>query len=600
VHAAPRRSFAARHPRWTLAVVLAGFVAAGHAWSLGAGLFLDDHAHQAQLRAGGWSHADVVRAARLGIVGEVMGLWTGRWASLSFYRPVAFWTLKLEYVLAGWHPVPMHLFSLAWHWFCAFLVGQLAYACFGRWFWAAVAAVIFAVHPAHVATVYWIACQTELMVAAYVLLACLAYARYTRWPRPIFAPSGSERPAPGADEPRHWGWLLVAGGCFALALGCRENALAFPAVMFVADVALLRKRWRGRIAAYVWLAAIGAGYLMLRTVSLEGLSLPGKPYLIPPNDPAFARFVLDKFIYSMLGLFVYVPVLPIGGLVYLRDHAAAFYGTFAAVSVAGIGLAVAFRRQRGLLLPAAWIVLFLLPLLAVFASPHHLYLPSVGAVLILGAALAKLAGAFATPRRARAVRTLAAGAVVGVHAVGLPLLCWMFGWVYRAGTSVEDVVIAEVLSDPRPLKQGDHLFFINLPLLAYYIIPAIEAETGLADLAGTVLTFSPSLMRMEARCAIEQTGPRTLTVRVEHDRYLRGSGGRVLLEAMGLPTELRTGMTIRARSDDEELRRVDILEADADGVRALAFTFRRPLSDPSYHFYLGSRYRFAYPIAFGE
>ncbi len=598
LHPESKRIFA-RHPRLTMALVVATFVAAGHAWSLDAGLFLDDHAHRAQLSRSGWSHSDAVKASRLGIVGEVMGLWSGRWAGLSFYRPIAFWTLKLEYVVARWHPVPMHLFSLAWHWLCAMLLGQLAWLCFGRWFWAGVAAAFFAVHPAHVATTHWIACQTELMVAAYLLLAVLAYARYSQWPTPIFARTRGFEQAPTRRS--GVGWLLLAGLFFAMALGCRENAITFPAIMFVGDVVLRPARWRGRVGAYVLFGAIVGGYILLRAAALEGLSLPARPYLVPPTDPDFPRFVADKFVYSMLGLFAYVPVLPIGGLAYFREHPGAFYGGFAGLVAGWLGLAVAFRQQRGLLLAAGWLVLAIAPLLPVFTSPHHLYLPSLGAVLIMSSVLAKVGGGFVEPaRRLPLARTLIVSLVLGLHAIGLTLCCWSFGWVYRAGTAVEDVLIADVLEHGRPLKEGDRLFFINLPLIAYYIIPAIKAETGLSDLNGTVLTFCPSLMRMEARSHVERTAANRLTVRVDDDRYLRGSSGRVLLEAMGLPTELPAGTTIEARSERDELRQVDVLEADREGIRALAFTFKRPLADPSYHFYRGSRQRLAYPIDFRE
>ena len=46
-------------------------------------------------------------------------------------------------------------------------------------------------------------------------------------------------------------------------------------------------------------------------------------------------YLADKFVYYMIGLFAYVPVLPIGGLEYFSAHPGAFYGPFAGAGVGG-------------------------------------------------------------------------------------------------------------------------------------------------------------------------------------------------------------------------------------------------------------------------
>lgn len=181
------------------AVVVLLFILVGHIWSIDTGLFLDDHAHYAHLRESPWTIQGLVEASRLGIVGDVMDLWGRREAGLRFFRPVAFAIMKLEYTLVGWHPLPMHLLSLGWHFLCAMLAGELAYRCFGQRFWAAVAAALLAIHPGHVATVYWIACQTELITTAFLLMATLAYARYANWPHRFF---GTSPPTPSPPRRR--------------------------------------------------------------------------------------------------------------------------------------------------------------------------------------------------------------------------------------------------------------------------------------------------------------------------------------------------------------------------------------------------------------
>src|SRR5262249_8525028 len=138
-------------------------------------------------------------------------------------------------------------------------------------------ACLFAIHPGHVATVQWIASQTELMVSAFLLGATLCHARWRGW---------GGGPAGGV------GWVSGRLRGFLAALGCRENAVMLPLVLLAADWAVARRRdssvprRAGALLAYVPHAAVIAGYLALRSQMLGGAALPPKPYVIPPGDPA--------------------------------------------------------------------------------------------------------------------------------------------------------------------------------------------------------------------------------------------------------------------------------------------------------------------------
>lgn len=576
-------------PVLTMAVVVAALVAIGHAWSISAGLFLDDHAHYRQLREGDWSYRSAVAAARLGIVGDVMDLWSRHETGLRFYRPVAFWLMRAEYTIGGWRPGVMHGFSIAWHWLCAMLVGWVAWRLIGRWVWAGVAASLMAVHPGHVVTVYWIACQTELMATAFVLLATLCYARYAGWWRESPAPNTGMTASEGCPVPSAVArrlWLFVAFVCFALAVGCREHAIMWPAVIVAGDFAF-RTFGRRRIGAYVLIGVVAIAYLLARSEALHGFPLPGRPYLMRPADPGFVRYIIDKFIYYMIGLFAYVPVLPIGGTDYFRSHPGTFYGTFAGVAVTMLLIVAGAESRRRLLFPIAWTTVYFVPLLPVFASMHHLYLPGVGMAWLFAIGLAALAGSAGGARR------IVAGTLVVVNVAGLAFLAWAFGWAYRAATRVEDLVVRDVTTQSgRALNDGDHLFFVNLPMLAYYAIPAVETETGLRNLHGHILTFSPWLLRMEQPGAAEWLDDRTLVVTAPTgSSYFAGAAGRTILAVMGLAETFKPGDRVAGPFFD-----VEILEADAAGVGRLRFEFHERMNIDRCHFFFGSPVRWAYPI----
>lgn len=608
--ASPREPFG----RAASAIIVLVFLLAGHVWSLDTGLFLDDHAHYASLRRHDWSFRSAVESSRLAIVGEVLDLWGRPEAGLKFFRPVAFWIMKAEYTLVGWRPGWMHGFSLAWHYACALLVGALAMRCFRRRTWATTAACLMAVHPAHTATVYWIACQTELITTALLLAGVLAYARYAGW--------GSWREAipPAEEMPRHslsplaaFAPGLIAVLCYALALGCRENAVLFPLVCWAGDrlCGTNRRRWfRWEHAAM--LAVLG-GYFALRTAILGGFQMPVRPYVFPPTDPGFAEFILTKTVYYTLGLFGLVPVIPMGGQAFFATRPIPFYGGFAAIMAVLTLIWAAYRFRRALLWPAVWTALLVAPTLPVFASSHHLYLPGVGAVLLLTAGLAAAAG---LPREAAAHRVsepihpqnrrnAARRALVASFSVlliaGLTLMTWASGFAYLAGTRAEDLFVRDVISRGRPLKDGDHLFFINMPLVAYYAVPAIEAQTGRQGLKGHLLTFSPDLLMMEAPGEMEIIDDRQIRVRAPAGRaYFEGVTGRALLEVMGLSrvpdAKPGAGGLVKGQPIPAGLFTVTPTRLGQGGVEEFLFTFQKPIDSPEYHFFFGSPQFLAYPI----
>jgi hypothetical protein len=574
---------------WLVAgVVLAVFIGAGHAWSLDTGLFLDDHAHYKHLNVDDWSYQLAVDASRLGIIGDVLDIWSKREAGLRFYRPVAFWTMKLGYTLVGWEPAGMHVISLFWHWVASMLVGRLAYGFLRNRGWAVVAAGIFAVHPGNIVSVYWIATQSELLVTIGLILSTLCYARFSGWRSP-WLDDGTP-----VNTPARWPWLAPAALCFAGALGCRENAVMLLPVLIVADLlmGLRLRRW----PAYLALAAMVAVYLFMRQRALGEFPLPPRPYLIGPWEPDFIPFVAAKFAHYSLGLFAYVPIIPVGGQVYFEERLTKFLLSFGGVVLGWILLAV-FVRRRALALPFAWIFLGMLPTLPVFSSPHHLYMPSVGVALILTTALAFGAGHLSgqAPIR-KPAREFGAVVAVALHAIGLTLGCWAMGWVYRSTTIIEDQLIDDIVAlehERRPIRSGDHLFFINLPTMAYYAIPALEQATGVKDLRGHVLTFSPSPLLMENPCIVSQRDEHSFTIELEGGAYFSGTAGKVLVEAMKLDYPFKAGQKV-----DAGMYQVRIDEVDDAGATKITFTFERPLDDPSYHFLLTSRARMAYPLRF--
>lgn len=571
----------------TAVVSLAALIYALQGQSLAYGLFMDDHAHFRQLQQCDWSLAGLTGACRLELVGGTIELWWLPETTLRFFRPVTFGLMKLTYTLTGWSPEAMHASSLLWHLAaCSLLMVLLRRLGASGWLaWAV--AVLFAIHPGDLATVQWIACQTELMVTTFLLGATLCFGRFRGWPG--FTPDRID--TAGVPATASVGWAVLSAGFFALALGCRENAVMFPFVVAAAEPLVWRQRKRAALGLYALFAALLVAYLVTRRSLLGGVSVPPRPYVVPPTDPDFLRYIFDKALYYLLGQYLLIPCVPIGGLAYFEARPFLFYGLSAGVVALSVAVWVWNRRQLSGLLGPAWLVGFMVPVLPVFASPHHLYLPGVGwavtAMLILRAIGTPRPDA--GPRLARWRRGAMWTAVV--LAGGLfGTTSYYFGLAFETGQRVEDCLTAEVAAAPSGLQDGDVLYTANLPVIGHYLRLAVEERTGRQHLRVIPLTWSPRLLGPTTPTELTWIDDRTIEIRIAGDRYFSGALGMLIRAATGrdIPDEVD-------RTADLGFR-VRVLQRDAAGIAALRYEFVRPLSDPRLHLFWASRTRWAYEV----
>lgn len=592
---------------------LAALIAALHGRSVSYGLFMDDYAHYRQLRAADWSLRGLTDACRLELVGGVLESWFLPECTLRFFRPVAFGLMKLAYAVCGWRAGGMHVASLLWH----LTAATLLYALLRRLgvgappAWAA--AALFAIHPGHVATVQWIAAQSELMVTTFALAAALAFEDIaggadapvrpervgppaanlgatrsvpTSGDRTSSPPPASFRRRPGR---RAWIGAAVVGACFALALGCRENAIVLPAVL-AAVVGVRAGAWRRSAPVLGLMLLLAGGYAALRHAWLGGTALPPRPYVVPPTDADFLPYVAGKLCYYLLAEFALIPCVPIGGLHYLRAHPWLFYGSAAAVAGALLWSARLPRNTAGRW-GAAWLILCLGPVLPAFESPHHLYLPGVGWALIAGGLLDAWLRGGRNAGGARRLRAAAAACTLTIAAVAFATLTWFYGLAFDTARRVEQRVVDEVLSAPVPVRDGDTLYFANLPLIAHYVGPAVEHHGGRSRLRAVVLTWAPRVLGMATPAELTRQDDSTYELRIEGDRYFAGPIGRLVAEAAGGarpfdpgPVSYKNGLQVKR------------MEGDDDGIRALRFRFDPPPGSPGVHLFFGSRVRWAYQV----
>ena len=137
----------------------------------------------------------------------------------SGYRPVRTFTLALNFAVGGENPFGYHLVNLLLH----ALVGVLIFRLLAGWtsrMAAAAGALVFLAHPVQTAAVAYVSGRKDLLAGLFVVAGILTYRRFRE---------GGGR-----------GWQVATAGLFVLGILSKESALVFPALIVLADPAVIR------------------------------------------------------------------------------------------------------------------------------------------------------------------------------------------------------------------------------------------------------------------------------------------------------------------------------------------------------------------------
>lgn len=319
-------------------------------------------------------------------------------------RPLAYASFALNYFLGGLDTLGYHLVNLAVHATSALLVYALVLLLqqapvFGRGapgrgggLVAPLAALLFAVHPIQTEAVTYIVQRLSSLATLFFLAALVSYlkARLRMLDHP------------GA---RSWGWLM-ASWCFALAATkTKEIAFTLPVIVVLVEACFFFGPLGRRVLVVLPYALIA----LLIPLALVPLGTPLSQLLSVADVSTRLQTTISRWEYLCTELRVLVTYLrlllvPVGqNLDYdyplsksvLEPAVLGSLGLLLGLCGAAAGLFVhARRRAVGLMqLPAfglAWFFVTLsvessvIPIVDVIFE-HRLYLPSVGALIALGA-----------------------------------------------------------------------------------------------------------------------------------------------------------------------------------------------------------------------
>ncbi len=378
-----------------------------------------------------------------------LGLQQIRWmlttTLMGHWVPLTWLSFGVNYVLGGLNPWGYHLGNLVLHaangvlfYFASrrLLAAATAPSFAGsaggdergrrlRWA-AALAALVFGVHPLRVESVAWITERRDVLCGFFFLLAILAYLRGTEG-------SGSIRS----------GWRALSLLAFAAALLSKAAAMPLPAVLLLLDVYPLRRAWLGWkrliLEKLPWaaLAAVAAA------IALFALPRGGWVTSYEQYGPA-ARLAMTAYSLAFYPRKFLWPsnLIPLYELpVLLHPLEWRFVGS--TIAVLGVTLALWLARRRWPAGLGAWVysALMVLPVSGVVHSGHQLahdrysYLSGLGFALLAGSGALWVLRQRAAGRVGQivtAVLSVAATAAV----LGLGVASWSQSYVWRDSESL--------------------------------------------------------------------------------------------------------------------------------------------------------------------
>ncbi len=308
-------------------------------------------------------------------------VWMQQTSVGNYYRPLFLTWLLLHFKIFGLHAFWWHLTAVLAHVGATALVFRLVLRLTRSPHVAAIATLLFGVHPAHVEAVAWISGIPESLLVLLLVPAFLAYMRYR---------DGQQRAK----------WIATALLLFVLALLVKETAIVFPVLIAGYELLFSRGALRDRVAmsarAAGPFAVLAVVYVVVRAAALGAIAhrlvnLPAHVGLW--TLPSVLWFYIRHLLLPIqLSAFYDTPYV---------THASwkFFFLPLLGIVLAAAAVAIAWWKSRSPLIPfgALWIFVPLLPLLDLsvlpmgdFVHDRYLYLPSIGLSLLLAIGLAHL------------------------------------------------------------------------------------------------------------------------------------------------------------------------------------------------------------------
>jgi len=308
-----------------------------------------------------WAHLPKILTSRLGSVANEAG---------AFYRPVQTLTYLIDYSLWNRNVIGYHVTNVFWHILSAICVFGLIQSLFHDGKLSLITALIFVVHPLHTEAVSYISGRADPIAAVFILMTFILYLK--------------------CDQ--NWSKSLMGlmAGCYLLALLSKEYALILPVL-----IGFYHFTYKSKVnkKAFITLIAATAAFVLWRLLVI------GTAKIAEGEAPDLSTRLPGVFValFNYFRLMVW-PVdlhMEYGGILFPMSHPKAILGLIMTASI----LFYMFNRRekdRFLFFCAGWFFITLLPSsnllmpINAYMAEHWLYVPLIGAILIVARPLGKM------------------------------------------------------------------------------------------------------------------------------------------------------------------------------------------------------------------
>jgi Flp pilus assembly protein TadD len=312
-----------------------------------------------------------------------------RWALTSTYaanwHPLTWMSHQLDVSLFGLNAGRHHLTNLLWHIVATLLLFGCLRTMTGALWRSAFVAAAFAVHPAHVESVAWIAERKDVLSAALWFATTWAYVAWTR------------RPGPGR-------YLLVLG-CFALGLMAKPMLVTLPFTLLLLDywpLARSSSEWKRRVSEKMPLFVLAAISSIITTIAQSTGGAVGSFEVAPLAD----RLLNAALSYGRyLAMLVWPSHLAV---LYPYHRPAQMAAALVWLSVLVTISIIAWRRRRRyppVIVGWLWFIGTLVPVIGFVQvgsqamADRYTYVPFVGLLIAIAWGAIALADRMRVPRR---------------------------------------------------------------------------------------------------------------------------------------------------------------------------------------------------------
>jgi len=311
-----------------------------------------------------------------------------------YYRPLFVAWSMLNYTLFGLRPWGWHLGAVLLHVGAVLAVFWLARKLGLEYWTAALAALIFALHPIHIEPVTWVSAASDTMVTTFAALAFVAFL------------NGRDPQRNLEEKKKRTAWWIASLALLACALLTKEMAVVFSALVGIyawLNPAEKKSSTAKRAIAAVFEAApyavVTLAYALLRRHAL--LHTTGQ------SNPDHGMIDVARTLPLVMSIYLRQLLVPLGitGLYYtpyVTGAGAIFSQVVAPAAVLGaalLGLWYWNRRAGNSIVAFAgwWLLVGLAPALYLrnfsngdFVRDRYMYLPSIGFAILAAMGLRRL------------------------------------------------------------------------------------------------------------------------------------------------------------------------------------------------------------------